>query len=168
MDANLPISSYYPKDNSPFIDPMYVPYQNQSIQTECGVCEVNTWKKQGYRSGFVNPALVRKGWGMDFQLLHPRDLCPSGWSKGVDGWCAANEPEFGDHGLYSKDAFVPTYQYFDSYAPQLKNPRYRDMNEFDPKSVNPFTGDYVVYHNPQYNSSRLKYGSLPSKDGYLA
>ena len=64
MNVNLPNLSYYPPDNSYFNDPMYVPYQKALIGTECGVCEVNTWAKQGYKDGFVNPALVRKNWGL--------------------------------------------------------------------------------------------------------
>ena len=169
MQTNLPVWSYYPRDNSYFIDPMYVPYQNAKVETECGICDVNTWKKQGYANGLVNPALVRNNWGLDFQLLHPdKDPCPEGWTKGKDGWCVANKPEFGDHGLYSKDAFIAKYQYFGGYAPQPINPRYREINEFDPKSVNPFTGEYVVYHNPNPGKSRDKYGMLPSKDSFLA
>ena len=168
MNVNLPNLSYYPPDNSYFIDPMYVPYQKALIGTECGVCEVNTWAKQGYKDGFVNPALVRKNWGLDFQLMHPIDPCPEGWTKGQDGWCAANEPEFGDHGLYSKEAFIPKYQYFNGYAPGPVNPRYRQINEFDNKSINPYTGDYVVYHNPNPGKSRGQYGMLPSKDSLLA
>jgi hypothetical protein len=169
MESNLPVWSYYPKDDSYFVDPMYFPYMKVSVPTKDGVCEVNTWAKQGYSDGFVNPALVRRGWGMDFQLLHPdKDPCPEGWTKGEDGWCAANEPEFGDHGLYSEDAFVPKYQYWDGYAPRLQNPHYMEINEFMQRSVSPWTGDYVVYSNPKLSTNRGTYGHLPSKDMMLA
>lgn len=169
MEINLPVWSYYPKKDQQFIDPLYVPYQREAVDTNDGICCVNTWKKQGYADGFVNPALVRKGWGLGFQLMHPdKDPCPEGWTKGEDGWCVANEPEFGDHGLYSKNAFVPKYQYWNSYAPTLPSSRREEINEFDQKSVNPWTGDYVVYHHSYPASNRGKYGHLPSKDSMLA
>ena len=112
---------------------------------------------------------MRKGWGLDFQLMHPdKDPCPSSWIKGKDGWCVSEEPEFGNHGLYSKDAFIPMYQYWDSYAPRLENPGYKEINEFDQRSVNPSTGNYVIYNYSRPASNRSKYGYLPSKDSYLA
>lgn len=168
MEVNLPVWKYYPKDDSYFTDPLYVPYQYENVCTEDGECKVNTWTKQGYPDGFVNPALVRKGWGLNFQLQHPWDPCPEGWTKGEDGWCAANEPEFGDHGLYTKHAFVPKYQYWGGYAPRLRNPGYKEINQFDQKSVNPWTGEYVVYDKSYPSENRVKYGYLPAKDSYLA
>jgi hypothetical protein len=169
MEINLPVWDHYPKDDSYFVDPLYVPYMKELVPGECGVCEVNPWKKQGYPNGFVNPALVRKGWGQSFQLMHPdKDPCPEGWTKGEDGWCAPNQPEFGDHGLYTKDAFVAKYQYWNSYAPRLANPRYKEINQFDMKSVSPWSGDYVIYHHPHPSSNRARYGYLPSKDSLIA
>ncbi len=167
MNVNLPVWDYYPKDDKPFTDPLYAPYIKHPIATEDGVCPVNTWSKQGYSDGFVNPGLVRKGWGLGFQLMHPHvDTCPEGWTKGEDGWCAENEPEFGDHGLYSKKAFVPKYQYWDSYAPKIKNAR--EINQFDRKSVNPWTGNYNVSYLAKPASNRVKYGHLASKDSLIA
>lgn len=168
MESNLPVWGYYPKDDQYFIDPLYVPYMRKNMQSDGEVCEVNTWKKQGYPDGLVNPGLVRKGWGLGFQLLHPdKDPCPEGWTKGEDGWCVENKPEFGDNGLYSKDAFVAKYQYWDSYAPKAENGRYREINQFDQRSVHPQTGNYVVYHHSRPAEHRTKYGSLPSKDSLL-
>lgn len=169
MNINLPVWKYYPKDDNYFVDPLYVPYMRTLKETKDGVCEVNTWAKQGYPDGFVNPALVRQGRGLSFQLMHPdKDPCPEGWTKGVDGWCAANEPEFGDHGLYTKDAFVPRYQYWSGYAPKLASPRYKDINEFDQRSVSPWSGNYVVYQNPKPSHARGVYGHMPAKDSMLA
>jgi hypothetical protein len=169
MEINLSPWQYYPKDDQYFVDPMYFPYMRTQVHTPDGVCEVNTWEKQGYADGMVNPGLVRKGWGTSFQLLHPdKDPCPEGWTKGEDGWCTESVPEFGDHGLYSEDAFVPKYQYWESYAPRLRNPHYMETNSFMSCSVSPWSGDYVVYHNPKPSSSRGKYGHLPSKDLLLA
>ena len=189
MEVNLPVWGYYPRNDKPFIDPLYAPYQSSYVSTEVGmendvshsypgvpsscqteqVCPVNTWAQQGYPDGFVNPALVRKGWGMSFQLMHPdKDPCPEGWNKEKDGWCHENKPDFGDHGLYSNNAFVPKYQYWASYAPRLVDPRVKQIDEFDQKSVSPWTGNYVIYSNPKPASNRAIYGSLPSKDSMLA
>lgn len=173
MQTNLPVWNYYPKTNGYYVDPLYQPYlrkleptQNPDGSTQ--ICPYNLTKKQGCPSS-VNPGLVRKGWGMSFQLMHPdKDPAPAGWTKGKDGWCVENVPEFGDNGLYSEDAFVPRYQYWESYAPQLKNPRYKEINQFDNKSVSPWSGDYVIYQHSKISSNRRKYGHLPSKDSYIA
>ena len=168
MEVQLPVWKYYPQNDQYFIDPLYVPYTRTLVNTPGGVCGRNTWKKQGYADGFVHPELVRKGWGLGFQLLHAdKDPCPEGWTKGVDGWCVENEPEF-QGTLYTDKAFVPRYQYWDSYAPKLINPRAKQISEFDMKSVNPYTGNYVVYFNPKPSETRIKYGSLASKDSLLA
>ena len=168
MQVNLPVWGYYPKDDKYFIDPLYVPYQSVPVKTECGVCPFNPWKKQGDPLA-VNPGLVRRGWGLDFVKMHPAKdrQCPEGWTPGEDGWCLASKPEY-EGTLYTDKAFTPMYQYWDSYAPRLKDPNVRQLNSFDQRSVNPFTGNYVMYHNSKPNGLRSKYGHLPSKDSYLA
>ena len=176
MELNLSVWDYYPRDGGTFVDPLYIPYMPVSetivgadgeVSKSCPVRGGN-WKQQGYPTGMVNPALVRKGWGMDFQLLHPGDPCPEGWTKGEDGWCVENEPEFGDHGLYSKYAFVPKYQYWESYAPRAKDPAFRELTPFDMKSVNPWTGDYNVSFISKPASIRAVYGRLPVGNSYIA
>lgn len=170
MLINLPVWDYYPKDDKKFIDPMYVPYQRTLVKTKDGqMCPVNTWAVQGYADGFVNPDLVRRGWGLDFQLLHPdKDPCPEGWTKGEDGWCTSSEPEFGDHGLYSEYAFTPKYQYWDSYTQRTNNAFVREINEFDNRSINPSTGNFVSYNTSYPSTTTTNYGKLRSKDSYLA
>ena len=175
MEVNLPVWGYYPPNNEYFVDPLYVPYMNNLVKTKTRggynqICEVNPWPKQGPPST-VNPGLVRQGWGMSFLRMHPdKDPCPPGFVDGGngDGWCLAEEPEFGNHGLYSEYAFVPKYQYHGSYAPRLKDPAYKEINQFTMRSVHPETGEYVVYFNPAPASNRGKYGYLPAKDSYLA
>ena len=174
MITNLPVWAYYPKNDQEFIDPMYVPYLKYPMLTkdkldDVQVCPVNTWQKQGYDNGFVNPDLVRRGWGLNFMLMHPdKDPCPEGWTKGTDGWCTENEPEFGDHGLYSKSAFIPKYQYWNGSFPRLANPNDRDLNSFDMLSTNPFTGSLLNYIKSYPNDMRKTYGHAPMKDSYLA
>lgn len=171
MLVNLPVWGYYPKDNSKFVDPLYIPYQDTWMKTKSGeTCPVNTWEVQGYADGFVNPALVRKGWGLTFQLQHPdKDPCPEGWSK-INGMCVENEPEYGgqDAGLYSVNSFTPKYQYWDSYTQRNQNAFVREINEFDNRSINPFTGDMVSYMTSYPSSSTTRYGKLRSKDSLIA
>lgn len=171
MDTNLTVWGYYPKkDDEFFVDPLYAPYTRRNIPSpdgQDGFCSVNTWEQQG-SPRFVNPGLVRKGWGLDFQLKHPTYSCPSGWTKGEGGWCARNQPEYGDHGLYSPDAFLPKYQYWGGYAPKLAVPARREFNASDNKSINPHTGSYVVYQRPKPASQRADYGYLPTKALFLA
>lgn len=170
MDTNLTVWGYYPKDNSYFVDPLYAPYIRKSISSNDGrngTCQVNTWEKQGSYA-FVNPGLVRQGWGLNFQLKHPTDPCPEGWTKEPGGWCRVHQPEYGDHGLYSKDAFIAKYQYHAGYTIPNKDPIQREFNNSDNKSINPFTGEYVVYHNPKPADQRRQYGLLPAKSMFLA
>ena len=84
-----------------------------------------------------------------------------------NGWCTVEKPEY-EGTFYTKDAFVARYQYWDSYAPRLKDPNKRQLNTFDQRSINPFTGNFVMYHNSKPNGLRSKYGWLPSKDSMLA
>lgn len=173
MEVNLPVWSYYTPG---FVDPLYQPYQTHDISTPDGVCKVNTWKQQGYANGFVNPDLVRKGWGLDFQLQHPdTDSCPQGWVKHISpdgtqtGWCVSSKPDYGEYGLYSKYAFVPKYQYFSGYTIP-NNTDQNEVNEFDRKSVSPFTGNYISTKSYQQSMTRSqdqrfrqKHQKLPSQ-----
>lgn len=167
MDTNLSVWGYYPKDDKPFIDPLYVPYQYKNVATENGVCPVNTWAGMGCYDGMVNPGLVRKDWGWSFQRMFPdKDPCPPGFTEGMDGWCVKEAPEFDpNYGLYSKHAFVPMYQYWNGYG---TNEISTELTELDPKSINPFTGNFVVYTKPRPNTNTFKYMKTPSKDSYLA
>jgi hypothetical protein len=170
MLKNQTVWDYYPKDDSYYIDPMYVPYQEVYVETKDGVCPIKPWKEQSCLNSLVNPDLIRKGWGTDFMLMHPdKDPCPTGWTKGENGWCSEYEAEFGNNGLYSEDAFIPKYQYWDSYTIPIRNNKNREINEFDSRSVNPFTGNYVIYRNSNdAHPSNRRHGKLPSKDSYLA
>lgn len=166
MNVNLPVWGYYNRNDSKFTDPLYVPYQKKLVDTPDGTCEVYGSKKLGSEH-MVDRRLVRKGWGHSFMLQHPdTDQCPHGFTKGKDGWCAENEPEFGDHGLYSEHAFVAKHQYHDGYAP--RNPKRTEINNFDMRSINPYTGNYVMYHTSRPSEDKNKYGTLASKDHYLA
>ena len=140
MLVNLPVWSYYPKDGSHFTDPLYAPYARIPIEVKGKdgkteqICPVNPYKKQGYADGMDHPELVRKGWGLSFQLLHPdKDSCPHGWTKGEDGWCVAAKPEF-EGTFYTENAHVAKYQYHDGYAPKKECGRV--ISQFDRKSVN--------------------------------
>ena len=171
MQVNQSVWSQYPKDDTYYIDPLYIPYQSIPVETECGQCSINPWKHRG-SPALVNPGLERRGWGWDFIRMHPdKDRqCPPGWVSDPDpssGWCTVEKPEY-EGTLYTDKSFTPKYQYWDSYAPRLKNPNERQTNRFDQRSVNPFTGNYVMYHNSKPNGLRSKYGWLPSKDSYLA
>lgn len=171
MDVNLSVWDYYPKDDKPFIDPLYIPYQRTSIKTEDNLggtqkCPVNIWSlREGMCEGAVNPALVRNGWGQTFQLMFPdKDPCPAGFIKKEGGWCIKEKLEFGDHGLYSEDSFTPKYQYFNGYASSKIS---KEMTELDPKSINPFTGNFVIYNKPYPSINTTKYLGLPSRDSLL-
>jgi hypothetical protein len=99
-------------------------------------------------------------------MFPDKDPCPAGWTKGYEGWCIKNSPEFDpNHGLYSKDAFIPYYQYFNGYTTTKQS---EELTELDPKSINPYTGNFVVYTKPYPSKITANYMKLPSKDSYLA
>lgn len=165
MEYDMSVWHHYPKNDEKFTHPMFAPYQSKKVRQSDGqICPVDTWKKQDCS---VTPHLVRKGWGLDFQLMHPdRDSCPVGWNKNRDGWCVHNQPEF-KGSLYSHKAFVPKYQYFDGYTvPAEKEPCCDKIKETDMKSVNPWTGNLVRYFKP--HSAVRRYGKLPSKDSFIS
>ena len=148
MEANSPVWAYYPKDDSYFVDSIYV-----------------TGQADTYMESTKTPPAEK---GLDFQLVYPSDPCPEGWAKGQGGWCITTEPEFGFNGLYSEESFVPKYQYWEGYAPRLSNPMCKQVDHFDQHSVSLWSGDYVVFNNPHPASNRGVYGHLPLKDSYLA
>ena len=174
VDINLPVWDYYPPNNSRYLDNLYLPYLklaktcNNPVTGEPEECDVYPFKKQGCVGTLVNENLVRKGWGLDFQMLEPGyNMCPEGWTKDAStGWCTTNEPEFSGT-FYSQNAWVPKYQYFDGYAPQHVGRKPR-VSEFEMRSINPFTGNYVVYFTSRPSLDPHKYGKLPSKDSLLA
>ena len=166
MNTNLSVWDYYKRDNSKFIDPLYVPYQRKNVLKEDGqICQVNTWKTQGSN---VNDGLVRNGWGLNFQLLHPDDPCPNGWVKGSEGWCFKHTPEYGENGLYSKHAFIAKNQYWDGHTKGSSRNTPRKHNGFDNRSINPWTNQYIVHQESNPSKSRDKYNLMSFKDSYLS
>ncbi len=167
MDTNLTAFGYYPADDSYFLDPMYAPYARRNTQTSDGsIFPVNTTEVQGYH-GFVRPELVRKAWSLDFQRKHSSYPCPAGWKAGGANWCIKVDADYGDSGLYSKNAFIARHQYQAGYTVP-RTPAHREFNQSDNKSVNPHTGHYVVYQRPSGTEVRSQYGGLPSKAMLLA
>lgn len=179
MYANLPISAYYPKNDSKFIDPMYVPYMDKSLliskNSKCKT-PVNTWPKSGCKHPDIHPDTIRIGWNMDFQRLHPQDKCPAGWkdSGKNDGLCVRVHQGGHESNFFTSSEFAVKYQYFDGYTVSPKDKEKVDyLNSLDPhpelqqRSVNPFTGKYVVYFDPPANSISEKYGRAPVKHSYL-
>lgn len=165
MEYNASIWSYYPPNDLQFIDPLYAPYTRQKVSNGVGgFCETNTWL-HNKRNECFHPEAVRRGWGTTFQLMQPTNPCPEGYNKLENGFCILNEPEF-EGTFYTSEAFVPKYQYWDSYAPKFRGKR--EISQFDMKSINPNTGNFVVYHPPRVSKSTLKYGNLASKDSLLA
>ena len=170
MLVQLPVWRYYPKDDKKFYDPLFLPYKTHNITTPDGkfIVKVNPYKTQGDPTGIMNPGGIRIGKALDFQLLHPTDSCPDGWTKrGDDAFCTRVEspnidPAVGEqYGLYSSRAFVAKRQFthpkvnFDPLSTQITN-----------SSINPYTGNRVVYHNPRIDT--IDYARAPhSQHSYI-
>ena len=186
MQVQSSIWDSYPRDGSKFVDPLYVPYQNTDVVTfRDGVqetCPVNPYKlslqgkyydpsktPQENRGATLHRQLVRTSRGRSFQLMDPLEACPVDFVKDeTTGYChQAQLPIEGT--FYTKDAFVPRHQHFEGHTLKRNrsiNHRY-EHSPFDKKSVNPFTGRYVIYHESKPNPNRLKYGHMPMTSSLL-
>lgn len=177
MQHNQPLISYYPSDDSKFVDPMYVPYQrkNMPIQGEGCYHPVNTWKKHGCPE-MVHPDHIRRGWNMDFLRIHPNDPCPAGMVDIGNGYCSRTYQQAHESNFATSEHFAAKYQYHNGYtiSPQDYESRKRltvyDIPNSEPflnRSANPHTGQYVVYHDPLPNQASQKYGIMPTRHSYL-
>jgi hypothetical protein len=184
MDVNLPVWDYYPSDGK-FIDPMYAPYGRVMVRSDSeqyarygGIesdtptqefCPMNKWPHQTTACNSIYPEHVRKGLGLKFQKKHSWYPCPVGYKDIGDGFCAPtcqeSEPIF-----YTDKSFTVRPTYFGAYGecpPKNKDLPLedREFNEFDQKSVNPFTGLYQTYFKSRRS---CKYIPNPSRNSYMA
>ena len=174
MDINLPFLAHYPKDDSKFIDPMFVPYQRKNIPLDNQGCyiPVNTWSSMG-NPNYVNNDHYRREWNMDFKKMYASDPCPGGWKDAGNGICVAVRQEAHDSNFYADKMFKVKYQYPNGYTVNNKNGPCVALNDQDDSpavkaaSLNPNTGRFVVYHDPNPNKNSKKYGGLPSRSSYL-
>jgi hypothetical protein len=170
MEVNNPVYAYYQPG---YVHPMFYPYVYDPIKDNNGnLTMVNRWKVQGSPS-FVNPELVRKGWGMAFANKFEDDPCPPGFIKGEGGYCFPRKPD-NEPVFYTDKAFIPKRQFWDSYTESAygKNgdPKIRRVSEsFDMRSINPLNGRYDVSYLPVVQNKRheTQYGLNPTKDSYL-
>lgn len=129
METNLSVWDYHNKDDSKFIDPLYLPYQKTLIRNHDGqMCPYNPFLKQGEYYDPKNPSptakihreSVKKGKGMTFQLEFPGLMqCPSGFFKDEKGFCHQKEMHIQPI-FYSNEAPGRKYHYFNGYT---KNPK---------------------------------------------
>ena len=177
MQHNQPLISYYPSDNSKFVDPMYVPYQRTLLPMQGDGClhPVNTWKNHGCPS-MVHADHLRRGWNMDFLKMHPNDSCPAGWTDAGNGFCTRTYQQAHESNFATSDHFAAEYQYHDGYtvSPQDHQGHQRlasydvpNSETFVNRSVNPHTGQYVVYHEPRPHPAQQRYGGAPARHSYL-
>ncbi len=189
MDINLPVGDYYPKNNSKFVDPMFVPYQRKALlidgstynphgeNAEQCYLSINTWKKT-FNPNYVHPDRIRRGWNWDYLNIEPGDPCPGGFRKDPNrnDLCVRIKEEAHDSSFYSKDMFAVKHQYKNGYTVNLNDDKLEieRVNRYDNGpptfvngSVNPYTGQWVVYNDPKNNGKYNKYGGLPSRNSYL-
>lgn len=149
-----------------YVHPDFVPYQRTPLRDEQGnVVMTNTWAQEGTACQSVNPALIRKNWRTRFALKFAHDPCPVGFVKGDQGYCFPKPLDY-EPIMYTDKAFIPKYQYWDSYVNQHAGPR-RVSESFDMRSVNPLTGKYSVYYLPVTTGVESQYGLCPTSDSYL-
>lgn len=163
MDYNESVWHYYQPG---YVHPAFVPYMVSPVRDPWGnVVEVNTWNNQGYADGSVNPALVRRNWGMKFMKQFDTDPCPMGFAPAPGGYCTEVEIEH-EPVFYTDKAFLTKNQYWNSYVEDGTKPR-RISSSFDLRSVNPLTGRYTVYYQPNLADTGITYGLSPTSDSYL-
>ncbi len=175
MYVNKPLISYYPADDSKFIDEMYVPYQKHKIPIRGDGCyiKLNSWAKLPCPE-LVDPSQLRIDWGLDFLRVHPQDPCPGGWTDIGNGFCRKMDIESYQGNFYTKDTFDVAYQDTYSYTVDPRSTEQIDRLKaqdtaptFQKRSVNPNTGHYVQYYNEIPPSGGNVYGKLPTRFGYL-
>lgn len=181
MYLNMPFGSYYPPDNSKFIDPLYVPYLNKNAPLVKGdkTCHapINTWPKtSNCKEPSFYPDHLRVGWNMDFQRIHPQDPCPAGFvDKGENnGMCTRVHQTGHESNFYTDEGFKVKYQYDNGYTVNPKDTKSINyLKSLDPhpeleqRSVNPYTGQYVAYFEPPSNVTTNTYGRAPVRHSYL-
>lgn len=173
---------YYPylnRSNNGIVLPTQIPtdrYGHATVTTPPKNCNMQQIGDQGI---WVNPDLVRQGWGQTFQKKHAFYPCPTGWSS-VDeekGFCVRNNPEFVDTfytdkmydrfqlGQNALERALPPFtsvQYF--HNPEQKGVNPRDTKYWRDPNTN-FRRVTGVYTRPKNNQ---EYATLKQRDSYLA
>jgi len=175
MNHNQPIISYYPPDDTKFIDPLYVPYQRVAVPIKGGndcFLSVNTWKRHGCLE-LDYPERLRSGMNQDFLRTYLTDPCPEGWTPTRDGFCARSYSQSHESNFFTDKALSPQ-QYHNGYTIDSKDHISRAKLEKHVsdtslnRSINPHTGRYVVYHESKPHPLSKKYGISPTRHSYLA
>ena len=176
MDLNYSIWDTY---GSNFIDPLFIPYQNDKITNNISKgCPVNKTKTIGGMNTLVHPELIRKNWGLSFMKKHTNYPCPIGWmkmNKDDDNWCVQVKPEYTPL-FYTNLANIPKNMYFEGYTNNIYNnlngadkysTKYGDKfpNEFEYRSQSPYKDEYVSSYKSK--NSCTNYKKLPSKNSYF-
>jgi hypothetical protein len=153
METNQPVWERY---NPGYVDEEFVPYLRDKVQDDWGnTVSINMWEKQGCVPSLVEPALIRKNWGLRFMRQFDSDPCPNGFMGAGDSYCVREPLKF-EPVFYTDKSFIAKRQFWDGYA--LANPGVRRVSEqTDLRSVNPLTGQYTVYYNPSQWSARRRY-----------
>jgi hypothetical protein len=151
------------------------PQENQTNDKDTCYIDVNTWQNMG-NPNMVHNDQYKIGWDQTFQKIYPWNPCPGGWVDRGNGICDRANDESYQSEFYTKDQFAVQYQYRNGYTVDLRQKQNRDnltskygqeQMPMKAASVNPFTGNYVVYHEPKPSKSTVKYGGLPSRHSYL-
>ena len=175
MDWEHSYLDYYPQDDAVFIDPMYAIYQrvNVPLDNQCYL-PVNTAEDMG-NPNFIDESVYRREWNNDFAVLNPLDPAPAGWSKVYNTNYRTKIEEEGTRNgtFYTDKDWRVKYQYFDGYTVNRLNPnnlkkRYPDDSPtWKSESLNPQTGNWVLYKQTLPQQRLNKYGALPSRSSYL-
>ena len=175
MDWEHSYLDYYPKDDSVFIDPMYAVYKHVNVPLDDHKCfmPVNTSVDTG-NPNYIHPSNIRRDWNLDFAVLNPTDPAPAGWGKVFGNYRTKIEEEGTRNGTFYTDKdWRVKYQYFNGYTVDRMNSN--NINKLYPDnsptwksaSLNPQTGNWVLYKQTLPQQRLNKYGALPSRDSYL-
>jgi len=190
MDTNESVWHYYQPG---YVHPAYIPYIRKVVKDRWGnEVNINTWERQGCKTN-IYPELVRVNKGMSFMRMFDTDPCPNGWEKvpGDDpnrlSMCVQaplkHEPVF-----YTDKAFIAQRQFWNGPTVPQSVPR-RISEPTDMRSIDPLTGNYIVYYEPVNTKAPTRYappvpppgkydqtwalpsksnqGSMPMRDSYL-
>lgn len=176
MEISMSIADYYPKDGSKFIDPLYRPYINsdntltQENQNRYDLVNTKSSVPYGFHSD-----TIRMGRTQSYQKIHKTEPCAPGFYSGPsDQMCTKitgsvnNSRNFA--GTFYTDSGLQNH-YTQGYAANQTRVDYlkslEPHPELETRSVNPFTGEYVVYFSPPPNKITNTYSKVPTKFSYL-
>lgn len=148
MEFNNSAWSQY-KDG--WVDDMYKPYQPQ--ETIINDIKVNIYPHKKLPNG-VEPLLLRRSKGLEFEKMFPYYPCPEGWVQDSKRPSFCIRKDTNPATFYTNKAFIVKKQ----FIPEKKDDK--DLTSLSNLSMNPYTGQRREYLYGKKSPHAQRYISL--------